>query len=318
MSAAMRADGGWPSTQGGGDMRKAGPLFVVLSLVVLVVIMVGGLVGCGTTTTTTAAATTTKAPVTTAPPTTAPPATTVTTAGTTTTKAAALKTVEAGKLISGSDTSFPPMESMNGTVAEGFDVDLVAAIAKKMGLESVFKTEIFDTLIPTLKAGGKFDIIASSMTITDERKKEISFSTPYIDSNQSIAVMKSAGIKTQADLKGKKIGVQSGTTGQAWATENLKDSTMVPFDSATKAFSALQAGNVAAVVNDLPVSAYIVKNDPSKAMLLIEEIPTGEQYGFGVSKANPDLLAAINKAIADLKADGTYKTIYDKWFATGS
>ena len=182
----------------------------------------------------------------------------------------------------------------------------------------MFKTEIFDTLIPTLKAGGKFDIIASSMTITDERKKEIDFSTPYIDSNQSIAVMTSAGIKTQADLKGKKIGVQSGTTGQAWATENLKDSTMVPFDSATKAFSALQAGNVAAVVNDLPVSAYIVKNDPSKAMSLIEEIPTGEQYGFGVAKTNPALLAAVNKALADLKADGTYKTIYDKWFATGS
>jgi polar amino acid transport system substrate-binding protein len=293
-------------------MRKGSRWLAVLSVVALTMILVVGLVGCGATTTTT-----TKAPVTTtaAPTTTAPPATTATTAApTTTTKAAAIKTVEAGKLIVGSDTSFPPMESMNGTVAEGFDVDLMGAIAKKLGLEMVFKTEIFDTLIPTLKAGGKFDIIASSMTITDERKKEISFSTPYIDSNQSIAVMTASGIKTQADLKGKKIGVQSGTTGQAWATENLKDSTMVPFDSATKAFSALQAGNVMAVVNDLPVSAYIVKNDPSKAMSLIEEIPTGEQYGFAVAQANPALLAAVDKALAELRKDGTYATIYQKWF----
>ncbi len=88
----------------------------------------------------------------------------------------ARRSCQPGKLIVGSDTSFPPMESMNGTIAEGFDVDLMAAIAKKLGLEMVFKTEIFDTLIPTLKAGGKFDIIASSMTITDERKKEIDFS----------------------------------------------------------------------------------------------------------------------------------------------
>ena len=171
----------------------------------------------------------------------------------------------------------------------------------------VFKTEIFDTLIPTLKAGGKFDIIASSMTITDERKQEIDFSDPYIDSNQSIAVMKSSNIKTQADLAGKKIGVQSGTTGEAWAKENLTDSTLVPFDTTTKAFSSLQAGNVAAVVNDLPVSAYIVKSDSTQAMAIIEEIPTGEQYGFAVAKTNPGLLAAVNKALADLKADGTYQ-----------
>jgi polar amino acid transport system substrate-binding protein len=280
---------GGRSNQGGGEMRKAGPFLVVLSILALVVILAGSLVGCGSTTTTAASATTT-------------------------TGAAEVKTVEAGKLTVGSDTSFPPMESMNGTVAEGFDVDLMAAIAQKMGLEMVFKTEIFDTLIPTLKAGGKFDIIASAMTITDERKKEIDFSDPYIDSNQSIAVMKSTGIEQRSDLAGKKIGVQSGTTGEAWATENLKDSTIVPFDTATKAFSALQAGNVAAVVNDLPVSADIVKKDPAKGMEIIEEIPTGEQYGFGISKSNPGLLAAVNKALAELKSDGTYKTIYDKWF----
>jgi ABC-type amino acid transport substrate-binding protein len=283
-------------------MRKAGLWLAALAIVVFVV---GASVfaGCGGTTTTTAVAEST---------------TTVAPGETTTSVAAAEMTlVQPGKLVVGSDTTFPPMESMNGTVAEGFDVDLMGAIAKKLGLEMVFKTEIFDTLIPTLKAGGKFDIIASSMTITDERKQEIDFSDPYIDSNQSIAVMKSANIKTQKDLAGKKIGVQSGTTGEAWAKENLTDSTLVPFDTTTKAFSSLQAGNVAAVVNDLPVSAYIVKSDSTQAMAIVEEIPTGEQYGFAVAKTNPGLLAAVNKALADLKADGTYQQIYDTWFETG-
>lgn len=284
-------------------MRKAG---LWLAAVAVVVFVFGVMVfaGCGSSTTTTTIPV--EAPTTVAP------------AETTTSVAAAEFTlVQPGKLVVGSDTTFPPMESMNGTVAEGFDVDLMGAIAQKLGLQMDFKTEIFDTLIPTLKAGGKFDVIASSMTITDERKKEIDFSDPYIDSNQSIAVMKSANIKDRAGLAGKKIGVQSGTTGEAWAKENLTDSTLVPFDTTTKAFSSLQADNVAAVVNDLPVSAYIVKSDSAQAMAIIEEIPTGEQYGFAVAKTNPGLLAAVNQALTDLKADGTYQQIYDTWFATG-
>jgi polar amino acid transport system substrate-binding protein len=233
-----------------------------------------------------------------------------TTGGTT---APAVKTVTAGKLIIGSDTAFPPFETMKGDVAEGFDVDLGAAIAKEMGLTSEFKSWKFDDLIPQLKAGGTFDVIMSAMTITDERKKEIDFSDPYIDSNQSIAVKADSTIKDEAGLKGKKIGVQSGTTGEAWAKENLKDSSLVPFDDVLAAFAALQAGNVDAVVNDLPVSAYIVK-DPGRKLKLIKEVPTGEQYGIAVSKANPELLAAINAALAKLKASGEYETIYKKWF----
>ena len=172
-------------------------------------------------------------------------------------------------LLVGSDTAFPPFETMNGTTAEGFDVDLAAAIAKEMGLKSEFLSQKFDTLIPTLKAGGKFDVIMSGMTITDERKKEIDFSNPYIDSNQSIAVVKGKGYTKipvgdtaaiQKAMTGKIIGVQSGTTGEAWAKENLKAAKqIIPFDDTLAAFSALQAGKVDAVVNDLPVSAYLVK-----------------------------------------------------------
>jgi polar amino acid transport system substrate-binding protein len=222
--------------------------------------------------------------------------------------------VQPGKLLIGSDTAFPPFESMNGSTPEGFDVDLGKAIADQLGLQMVFMSETFDTLIPTLKAGGKFDIIMSGMTITDKRKQEIDFSDPYIDSNQSIAVKSDSTIASAADLSGKTIGVQSGTTGEAWAKENVKDAKkIVPFSDTLSAFAALQAGQVDAVVNDLPVSAAIVK-DATRGLKIVQEIPTGEQYGIGVSKSNPQLLEAINDALATLKSNGTYDEIYTKWF----
>ena len=113
-----------------------------------------------------------------------------TTGSTTASPTLAPKLVKTGVLTVGSDTSFPPFESMNGATAEGFDVDLANAIAKEMGMTVNFTSQKFDTLIPQLKAGGTFDVIMSGMTITPERQKEITFSTPYIDSNQSIAVVK--------------------------------------------------------------------------------------------------------------------------------
>lgn len=246
----------------------------------------------------------------------AKPATQPTTPEPTATPTVDLKLVVPGTLTVGSDTAFPPFESMNGDVAEGFDVDLMGAIAKEMGIDKVvFKTEIFDTLIPTLKAGGKFDVIASGMTIKAERQKEIDFSDPYFDSNQSLAMKTGGTYSAPADLKGKKVGVQSGTTGESWANENLKPAgaEIVPFKDAVSAFSALQAGNVYAVINDLPVTADVIK-DPSKGLAMIAQIPTGEQYGFGVSKDNPDLLKAVNDGLKKVKDSGEYATIYKKWF----
>jgi len=227
-----------------------------------------------------------------------------------------LKLVNAGQLTAGSDTTFPPFESMNGNTAEGFDVDLLTAIAKEMGVNKVvFSSEIFDSLIPTLKAGGKFDVIASGMTIKAEREKEIDFSEPYFDSNQSVA-MKTGGTYTApADLKGKKVGVQSGTTGASWADENLKPAgaEIVQFKDTAGAFAALQAGNVDAVINDLPVTAEYTK-DTTKGLAMVAQIPTGEQYGFGISKDNPELKKAVNDALTKVRASGEYDAIYTKWF----
>ena len=246
-----------------------------------------------------------------------PPATPTTTTATTAPSTANFKLVTPGQLTIGSDTTFPPFESMKGTTAEGFDVDMMNAIGKELGMKVVFQTENFDTIIASLKAH-KFDAIASGMTITDERKKEIDFSDPYFDSNQSIAVLKKSGFTTQAQLAKKKIGVQSGTTGEKWATENLKPkgATIVPFKDATGAFAALQAGSVDAVVNDLPVTAEIIKEGPTRGFIIIDKIATGEQYGIAVAKDNPELLKAINAAIAKIKGDGTLQNIYNKWIVT--
>jgi polar amino acid transport system substrate-binding protein len=227
-----------------------------------------------------------------------------------------------GVLTVGSDTAFPPFESMNGDTAEGFDVDLANALAKEMGLKVNFTSQTFDTLIPQLKAGGTFDVIMSGMTITAERQKEITFSTPYIDSNQSIAVVKGKVAKLDGNdaaaintaFTGKVIGVQSGTTGEAWAKENIKGAKqIVPFSDTLAAFSALNAGKVDGVVNDLPVSAYLVKTSYTNNEL-VAEIPTGEQYGIGIATPNAALQKSINDALKALKDSGEYKTIYMKWF----
>jgi polar amino acid transport system substrate-binding protein len=238
------------------------------------------------------------------------------------TTAAAPKLVKEGVLTVGSDTAFPPFESMNGAVAEGFDVDLAGALAKELGYTVNFTSQKFDTLIPQLNAGGTFDVIMSGMTITPERNQEILFSEPYIDSNQSIAVVKGKFAKLDGNdpaaintaFTGKIIGVQSGTTGETWAKENLKGAAQItPFDDTLAAFSALNAGKVDAVVNDLPVSAYLVKSSYTGDEL-VAEIPTGEQYGIGIAKANPELKTAIDEALQKITDSGEYKTIYLKWF----
>ena len=226
--------------------------------------------------------------------------------------------VEEGKLIVGSDLDYPPMEMLNGETPEGFDVDLMNAIGEELGLEVEFRKEIFDTLLASLDAG-KFDVIASSLTINDERKQLVNFTDPYFDSNQSIAMKTGSKYDSPADMNGKKIGVQSGTTGEQWANENLKPAgaTVVPFSETTEAFSALQAGNVDAVVNDLPVTANLV-SDASKGLAIVEQIPTGEQYGFAVAKDNEQLLEDMNDALAKIRESGKYDEIYEKWIPAES
>ena len=225
--------------------------------------------------------------------------------------------VEEGKLTVAASLDFPPFENLVDGQAEGFEVDLMTAIAEKLGLEiNYLPTMKFDTIIPAIAAGGTADVGVSGFTITPEREEEVDFTTPICDTNQCIVVPAGSDIAGSADLSGKRIGGQSGTTGIDWANENVPDAAeVVTFDEYTAVFAALQSGQVEAVVLDKPVADYYV-NTAYDECEVVEEIPTGEQYGIAVSKDNPNLTAAINEALQALKDNGTYEEVQMKWFGT--
>ncbi len=225
-------------------------------------------------------------------------------------------TLTPGIILVGSDTAYPPFENVVDGVTVGFDVDLMKAIGERLGYEVEFKTYKFDALITGLQSGTEFDMVASAMTITEERKQQIDFSDPYINSNQSLAVAADSAVASTADLKsGDKVGVQSGTTGEIWAKENLEPKGVVvtPYDDILAAFGALGAGDIVGVINDAPISQDVVK-DPARNAKVVEEIETGEQYGFAFSKESSALREAVNAALAEIKEDGTYTEIYRTWF----
>ena len=226
--------------------------------------------------------------------------------------------VDVGKLTIAASLDFPPFENLEGSEAVGFEVDLMKALAEKMGLQAEYLPSTkFDTIVPMISAGGKADVGVSGFTVTEDRKKEIDFTDVIMDSNQGIVVMKDSGYTDVAQLAGKKIGAQSGTTGYDWAVENIEGAEVIPFDEMTAVFAALQSGQIDAIASDLPVVQYYVNNAYTD-MQIIAEIPTGEQYAIVVSKDNPALTQALNDAIAEAKADGTYDTIYEKWFGASA
>ena len=225
--------------------------------------------------------------------------------------------VEAGKLTCISNLYFPPFESMDEKTGEpvGFDIDMSKSLAEHLGLEANWlPSQAFDSLVPTIKAGGTADIAIAGMTITDARKAEVDMSDPYVDSNQSL-VTKVGSEETLDSLNAaeKKIAVQAGTTGADWAAENLPDATIVPLDDIISAMNGVLTGSYDGLVTDLPVSSYQIKNSFTE-LQIIEEIPTGEQYGIAISKDNPGLTAAINQALADMADDGSMAEIQVKWF----
>ena len=230
-----------------------------------------------------------------------------------------LKLVEAGKLTVAAELGFAPFEYMDEKTGDpvGFDVDVINAVAQKMGLEaSYLPNQKFDTLVPMIKQGGKADVAIAAVTITDERLESVDFSDPYLDSNQAIVVKKGSDEnETSLNDASKKVVCQTGTTGDEWISENLPNAERTPLDDVTPALTGVSTGTYAAMVVDLPVAKYMLEQSFDD-LEIVKEIPTGEQYGIAVSKDNPDLLAAVNKALADIQSDGTMKDIETKWFGS--
>ncbi len=230
-----------------------------------------------------------------------------------------MKLVNEGKLTCISNLFFPPFESMNEKTGEpeGFDIDVSKSLAEHMGLEvNWLPSQDFDTLVPTIKNGGKADVAIAGMTITDKRKEEVDMSDPYVDSNQSVVVKVGSGESSDTlDDASKTIAVQSGTTGQEWAQENLPNATIKPLSTVIEAMNGVQTGLYDAVVCDLPVSRYQIKMSYSD-LEIVDEIATGEQYGIAISKDNPGLTAAINAALAEMREDGSMAAIESEWFGS--
>jgi ABC-type amino acid transport substrate-binding protein len=227
-----------------------------------------------------------------------------------------LTTLKAGVLTVGSCLDYKPFEYYEGGDLKGFDVEIMDAIAKGLGLTVEWKKANFDTIFPALSAG-QFDAVAAASTITDERKQVVDFSDPYYNARQALTVNsdKTPEIKTTDDLtSGDVVGVQKGTTGKSWAEENLAPNgiQIKTYTNAPDAFTDLEAGNIKGVINDEPSSEAEVESRPGLAV--VEPIDTGEHYGIAIAKDHPDILEAINGGLKEIIADGTYKTIFEKYF----
>ena len=217
----------------------------------------------------------------------------------------------------GTDAAYAPFESQNekGEIV-GLTVDVVTAVAQKAGIEVKFVNTPWEGIFNSLQQGDR-DLLASSITITDERKQTMDFTNPYFDAYQLIAVKATSKVAKFDDLKKLKVGVQTGTTGDEVVTKQQgKNSANVKrFESTPLALKELEAGGVDAVVADNGVVVNYVTNNPgAKFKTVSDKAFAPEQYGFAVKKGNTELLEKLNKGLADIKADGTYDKIYAKYF----
>lgn len=237
-------------------------------------------------------------------------------AGTPSDQAPTFETIEEGKLLVGSCLDYPPFESVKNGEPTGFDVDISTEIADRLGLEIEFIKANFDNIFTDL-AGGKFDMVAAASTITAERQQIVDFSDPYFNSRQGLTVntAETPDIATTDDLgEGDVVGAQKGTTGLAWAKDNLASQgvEIKTYDAAPEAFTQLEGGAITAVVND--EGSSIAEVEQRSDLEVVQAIDTDEKYGLALSKDNPDLTEAINGALAEIIEDGTYAQLFTKYF----
>lgn len=211
----------------------------------------------------------------------------------------------------GSDIPYPPFEQGKAGEYTGFDIELMEAIGEKIGRTPEFQDTSFETIFRDV-AQGKFEAVISAATITEEREKAVAFSDPYYLSEQAVLVKEGSDIESLEDLDGKTVAVQQGTTGQELAKEELGGSEIRPFPEGPDAVNAIKAGTVEAAIIDAPVAQNAVER--SGGVEIAEKVPTEEEYGIALAKDNSGLLEEINTGLQEVIDDGTYTTIYKKWF----
>ena len=232
-----------------------------------------------------------------------------------------VKLIKEGTLSVGMEIGYPPFEDKaeNGDPI-GYDVDLVYALADKMGLEVNIVDTAFDVIFAGI--GTNYDCVVSAVTITDERRENCLFSEPYIDSYQAVVVKKGSDIKIESlkDLSGKSVALQDATTSKALLEDMIKTGTvtdckMGPSEKVLTAFTALENGEYDVVLCDSPVADTYITNYPDKYELAFLDKANVEQFGVAMAKNDVELQTAVNEAMKQLKEEGFFEENTAKWFA---
>lgn len=214
------------------------------------------------------------------------------------------------------EASYPPFEFIDAdNKIQGFDVDLANALCHEIDADCTFTNQAFDSLIPSLKFR-RFDAVMSGMDITPEREKQVLFSQPYYE-NSALFIAQKGKLANMDALKGKRVGVQNGTTHQKYIGEKLPDVKVVPYDSYQNAILDLKNGRIDAVFGDTAVVNEWLKNNQELAQLgekVTDKTYFGNGLGIAVRQGNTELQGKLNAALDKVKANGTYKTLYSKWF----
>ena len=219
------------------------------------------------------------------------------------------KLIEDGKLIMGTNAAFAPYEytDSEGNII-GIDVEIAEAVADKLGLELEIKDMDFDSLLTAV--GGSVDIVLAGLTVTDERKEKVDFTNTYAKGVQVIIVKDGSDIK-DANLEGKKIGVQAGTTGDMYCTDDFGQENVSQHKNGALAIEALKNGQVDCVVIDNePAKVFVEQN---KGLKILDTEYVVEDYAAAVRKGNKELLDEVNKAMEELTKDGTIDGILGKY-----
>ena len=223
-----------------------------------------------------------------------------------------------GYITMSTNAEFEPFEFKDGDNFAGIDIEISQKIAEKLGVELKINDVAFDSLIPEL-AAGKGDFVAAGMTADDDRRKNVDFTDNYFNASQAIIVPKDSSIKTAADLNGKKVGVQQGTTGDTYCTNEdgkseVKVGSVERYNKGMDAVSDLISGRLDAVVIDnFPADKFVSKN-ADKIVKLDEEL-TQEEYAIAVKKGNQELLDEINGVLKELKDSGELDQIVSKYIS---
>lgn len=221
-----------------------------------------------------------------------------------------------GKIVMSTNAEFPPFESKDNNKIVGIDVDIANVIAEKLGAQLSINDVDFNSLVMELKSG-KCDFVAAGMSITDDKKENVDFSDPYFDATQSIIVLKGSPVKSRTDLNGKKVGVQEGTTGDTYCTNekgqnDIKVKETVRYNKGADAVTDLINGRLdAVVIDDFPAQKFVATH--SDKLQKLSDALTVEHYAIAVKKGNTQLLSDINLVLKELKSSGKLDEIINTY-----